>query len=148
MVSPDDDFVHVAKLLVTDMLPRSVYVVDDKDRLLGTISYRRFSKRLLEYLNPALHLSDRPLAVASLLEVFENPGMATARSLMLPNARVLRRGDTLSKAIDALYAEDADELPVVDDDGRLMGVVRTSDLLREWVDDVRTQSGDDTDSWY
>jgi CBS domain-containing protein len=148
VVLADDDFIHVAKLLGTDVLPRSVYVVAEDGRYLGSIGYRQFAKRLLEYLNPALYLADHPSAGIELLRVFEYPGTAKAGSLVRPGAPTLRTSDTLARAMDALHAEEADELPVVDDDGRLVGVVRTSDVIREWVDDELARGGDDTGSWY
>jgi CBS domain-containing protein len=49
----------------------------------------------------------------------------------------------------ALYRDGSDELPVVDDSGRLVGVIRALDILREWAEDaLLMEFGDETESFY
>jgi Mg/Co/Ni transporter MgtE len=49
----------------------------------------------------------------------------------------------------ALYQAKRSEAPVVNDSGQLLGVIRTIDVLREWVEDtLLTQMGDETESLY
>ena len=47
------------------------------------------------------------------------------------------------------YRAKRGEPPVVNDRGQLLGVIRTLDILREWVEDtLLTQMGDETESFY
>lgn len=48
-----------------------------------------------------------------------------------------------------LYRGNVDDLPIVDDNGQLIGVIRALDILREWVEDaLLTELGDETESFY
>jgi predicted transcriptional regulator len=48
----------------------------------------------------------------------------------------------------ALYWADIDELPVINEDEQLLGVIRSLDILREWVEDLLLAQGDETGSFY
>jgi hypothetical protein len=49
----------------------------------------------------------------------------------------------------ALYQAKRDEAPVVNGAGQLLGVIRTVDVLREWIEGaLLTQMGDETESFY
>lgn len=54
----------------------------------------------------------------------------TARDLMRPPAGHLRGGSPMRDALSQMLALDVHGLPVVDDDGRLLGVVTISDVLK------------------
>jgi CBS domain-containing protein len=71
------------------------------------------------------------------------PEYATAGDIMRDQFKALRDTDALSVAIDAFCANNADELPVVDKDGDLVGVVGEAELLRiclpeyiTWTEDL------------
>ena len=71
------------------------------------------------------------------------PEYISAGDIMHRDVRALRDSDSLSQAIDTFCQYDVDELPVVDKDGDLVGVVSEDELLRiclpeyvTWVDDL------------
>lgn len=71
------------------------------------------------------------------------PRYLTAADIMMREYKALRYGDTLQTCINALISEHTSELPVVDSDGQLKGVVRADNLLRAcipehilWMDDI------------
>jgi CBS domain-containing protein len=73
----------------------------------------------------------------------ELPAYISAGDIMHRELRVLLDTDSLSRAIDAFCQYDLDELPVIDKDGDLVGVVSEDELLRiclpeyvTWVDDL------------
>jgi hypothetical protein len=46
------------------------------------------------------------------------------------------------------YFQPKDELPVINEDEELLGVIRSLDILREWVEDLLLAQGDETGSFY
>ncbi len=58
------------------------------------------------------------------------PGYLRARNVMNPAPVALKEGDTLAAAIDAFCRNRVADLPVVDEEGDLRGVVSVEDLLR------------------
>jgi CBS domain-containing protein len=63
--------------------------------------------------------------------------------------RALAEQTTVSAAMNELYRAQLDELPVVNDCGQLVGVIRALDILREWTEDtLLTKLGDETESFF
>jgi L-aspartate semialdehyde sulfurtransferase len=54
-----------------------------------------------------------------------------ARDLMTRSPAVIYQDTTTAEMIDIMYRKRIDMLPVVEDDGRLIGVVSRQDILRE-----------------
>jgi predicted transcriptional regulator len=145
-----DDALHVAKLAVNSPLPRAVYVVDENGRLLGTITDAHLAREVFQRLDPNLAFdADRPRSVAPVLQPAEEASLLRADSLAELGVRSLRDQDTLSQAMRVMYRSSMDELPVVNADGKLVGVVRALDILREWLEDILlVRLGDETESFY
>lgn len=145
----DDDLLHVVKLAVAVGLARAVYVVDDDDRYLGVISDERLMRRVFEHLDPSLYVSEHGRATTGLINLGQSVMGLTAGALMETGPRPLRDGETVSAAMRALHHARRDELPVINDAGKLLGVIRAVDILREWVEDtLLTAMGDETESFY
>jgi len=97
--------------VVRHFLQREVtgaYVVDANTRLIGVI---------------VIHDIQDP-------EVNELGPLVVARDIADPNVQSLRRDHTLAQCMDRFILSEHDELPVVDADGRLTGVVSRRDVLR------------------
>jgi CBS-domain-containing membrane protein len=151
VVRAGDDALHVAKLAVAAAVPRAVYVVDAGERLVGEITDRRRARAVFAHLDPGLTLSGPTGGTAVLQHLKENAARLTAGALMEARAQssILRDDSTLADATRTLYRMNADELPVVDRAGVLIGVVRALDVVREWVEDtLLVHLGDETESFY
>jgi CBS domain-containing protein len=149
VVRAGDDALHVAKLAVNAPLPRSVYVVDENDGLLGTIYDGDLARRIFERIEPSYYLETHPFPGTHLLMLTESATIMKADSLMTTNPATISEEETLNSAMHALYRDGSDELPVVDDSGRLVGVIRALDILREWAEDaLLMEFGDETGSFY
>jgi CBS domain-containing protein len=149
MVRAGDDALHVAKLAVNAPLPRAVYVVDDRDRLLGTINDGDLARRIFERIDPSVYLENHCHPGTHLLQLTEGATSITASSLMTDRPLTILNQETLNTAMRELYKGDADELPVIDDNGHLVGVIRALDILREWAEDaLLLEFGDETESFY
>lgn len=65
------------------------------------------------------------------IEEGKNLDNMSARDLMTRSPAVIQQDTTTSEMIDIMYRKRIDMLPVVEDDGRLIGVVSRQDILRE-----------------
>src|SRR5262249_52755312 len=149
VVRPGDDLLHVAKLAVATALGGAVYVVDEDERYLGAVSNDRLAQRVFEQLDPSLFVDEHARATTGLLSLGRSVAGLPARSLIEADPRPLSGRETVAGAMRALYQAKRAELPVVNDAERLLGVIRTLDILREWVEDtLLTQMGDETESFY
>jgi len=149
VVRAGDDLLHVAKLAAATAVGGAVYVVDDEDRYLGAVSNGRLARRVFEQLDPSLFACARASATTGLSNLSRSVTELPAHSLMETEPRPLRGRETIADAIRALYQAKRDEAPVVNDAGQLLGVIRTPDVLREWIEDtLLTQMGDETESFY
>ncbi len=102
-----DSLVDVAKLRIES--GRKLLVALEGDKLKGLIADQEFldvSRRIKEFEN----YSTRNLASTDLIEVFEEDPIDKARNLMLD--------------------KDISRLPVLDSEGKLTGIIRSTDLLK------------------
>ncbi|HET7285035.1 MAG TPA: CBS domain-containing protein, partial [Nitrososphaeraceae archaeon] len=65
--------------------------------------------------------------------ISEDKGLDTmsAKEVMTSNPAVVNQDATVDEIIDILYRKRIDMLPVVEEDGRLIGVVSRQDILME-----------------
>ncbi|GAA2632408.1 CBS domain-containing protein [Streptomyces vastus] len=127
-VRQDATFTEIAKLLAEHGIT-AVPVVDDTDRPLGVVSEADLLRKEASRLDPAgllpsLHpeSAERPKADAT-----------TAEGLMTSPAVVARPEWTVVEAAQAMERSRVKRLPVVDESGRLIGVVSRADLLRVFL---------------
>jgi CBS domain-containing protein len=127
-VGPDTPFKEIAQLLAAHDIT-SVAVVDDQDRPLGVVSEADLLRHEVAGddpagLMPAPHMSahDRERARAT-----------TARGLMSSPAVCARPEWTVVEAARVMEQHRFKRLLVVDEAGRLIGIVSRSDLLRVFL---------------
>lgn len=122
--SPDDSIEDLLKKLSEDLRIRNVYVIDDKSKLVGAVRMNM----TLEYLFP----------LAALIEKGTDfregwvPNLsisATVADIMNPRPRFVTENQTLSEIAMMLLREKVTELPVVDDNGTLIGQVNTTEII-------------------
>lgn len=83
---------------------------------------------------PIVDSQHRPIGIVTKLDLVEcrEADRKTARDVMMPHAMALKTGDTLARAATLMSREGFHHLLVVDDAGKLCGVVSTFDVTR-WV---------------
>jgi CBS domain-containing protein len=148
VVRAGDDVLHVAKLAVASPFPRTIYVVDEEGRYLGAITESRLAKEVFVCLDPGLYVAEHARATTRLLHLGKDVTNSPAHSLIEIKHQPLRGRQTIADAMGALYRAGSDELPVVNEDRQLLGVIRSLDILREWVEDLLLAHGDETGSFY
>ncbi len=122
---PDMTYRQVADLLVSHLVS-AVPVVDDGDRVLGMIS----EADLLPKIEYADRLPHHPLAVRRTSHLRRQTSGDTARDAMTTPAITVGQDATLATVARRLDAARVKRLPVVDDSGRLVGIVSRRDLVR------------------
>jgi len=84
-----------------------------------------------------------PEAVWEFFDKGALPDFVTAADMMRTKFVALRHTDTLARAIDAFVQHDLEEIPVLDDDGDLVGIVAEEEILKLclpeyllWIEDL------------
>lgn len=130
-VKKDASFDEIAKAMIANPRLKSVYVVDDKLQLIGKITLKILIKH--EFMD----LIPRGLSYFGALEFVGNK---TAEDLMLKPIYV-KDEDTLKKAFVEMYENDLDELPVVDENLRLIGNIDMLELLTMLIEKKEQKAG-------
>ncbi|MEU6239323.1 CBS domain-containing protein [Kitasatospora sp. NPDC047058] len=127
-VGPDTGFKEIARLLAEHDIS-SVPVLDDQDRPLGLVS----EGDLL--LNEAAQEDPAGLLITPRLSSHERARSraTTARGLMTSPAVCARPEWTVVEAARLMQRKRLRRLPVVDEAGRLVGIVSRGDLLRVYL---------------
>lgn len=122
--------------MIEDLRTRQVYVVDDENRLLGEVRMNS----VVEYLFPynAVIEHSKSLYDAYIPKV----GAQTAADLMIsPSLRVTEE-TTLGEMARLMIKEGINELPVVDEQERLIGQVNTYETIKAYLGIEQRSSAD------
>jgi len=124
-VHTDTAFKEIARRLA-DRRITAVPVVDEQTRVVGVVSEADLlhKESRLEPQQPSV-FADRQEARAQ-----EKGDAVTAEGLMTSPAVTVGPGDDVVRAARLMADHKVKRLPVVDEDGRLLGIVSRSDLLR------------------
>ena len=111
---PGDHYRKVVEAFLSGRRQR-LFVVGDDRRLLGAIS-----------LHDIKHVLEHPEALTAVV----------AHDLMVPVTTVVRKDERLHRATQLFASSEYERLPVVDDEGRLLGVLAKRDLLAVYAQEV------------
>jgi chloride channel protein, CIC family len=111
---PGDDYRKVVETFLSGRRQR-LFVVGDDRRLLGAIS-----------LHDIKHVLEHP----------EEMTAVVAHDLMVPVGTVVSKDERLHRATQLFAQSDYERLPVVDADGRLLGVLSKRDLMAVYAQEV------------
>jgi len=121
----DDNLLEVAEKIIEDPKTRSVYILDDRERLVGIIPVIELVQYLYCKYIPEEYISYHfPLKLS---------GEPKARDIMLPPVYV-RDDDTLEVAFKKMFKNSLEELPVVDENMHVIGDLNILELIRAWVE--------------
>jgi len=109
----------IAKMLIANPRLKSVYVVDNTLKLVGRVTLKRLIKHEFKNLLPSAFEQFNALDFI---------GDKTAEALMVSPVYIKDK-DTLKTAFVKMYQSDLDELPVVDMNLHLIGVIDLLELL-------------------
>ena len=119
----EDDTLFTARDLMAEHQIRHLPVVAGSDQLIGIITDRGI-RSALPY--------DLYRGVASEAEK-EKVAALKIKDVMTPNPKTISPLDTIQDALLKIQKEKVGAFPVVDDDGRLKGIISVRDLLRAFT---------------
>jgi CBS domain-containing protein len=138
LVSPYPTFINkdattddVAKIMIGNHGLKTVYVLDNELKLLGAIKLKNIIRQEFSDLLP------NNFEYFGALDFI---GRTTANDLMEPLVYV-KEDDTLTTAFVKMYENDLDELPVVDNNLKLIGNIDLLELLTILIEKKEQQSG-------
>lgn len=109
-------------------------VLDDEGNLVGVFSESDVLK-LIEshpFITPFLELlEDNPDDVRDAMRIASEK---TVGEVMSKHPVTVRQDDSLSEAAALMWGKNINRLPVVDDNGSLVGIIARADLLKAFVD--------------
>jgi two-component system sensor histidine kinase KdpD len=146
LVGLKDNVLEAARVAVTFPIPRTIYVVNEAGELQGMISADRLASAVFDLIDSSHSPTFRrsPLLKHA---VVKQASAITAESLMTTVPVTISDDKNLSEAMRILYLSQLDQIPVLNEKKEIVGVIRTLDIIREWVEDtLQTQLGDETQS--
>jgi CBS domain-containing protein len=123
VVSTDATLRDIAQKLTEDRETREVYVVDGDEQFVGVITLRRLARLVFAH-----GLPSRPTAT----ELLEMISVRDAGDIALKKSAYVGLGDDLEQVIEVMFRFDINEIPVVDDDRRIVGCLNMLAILAAW----------------
>jgi len=124
-VSVDTPLEQAMRRLLKESNGRDLYVVNKEGTIAGRLSHEMLARRML-----AEH---RPRTTRR--EIFERITHAPANELMNQHFVTAHCGEDLDEVLARMIDHRIEDLPVVDDDGGILGVVNMTDVLRVFSDE-------------
>ena len=121
----------IAKMLIANPRLKSVYVTDNRLKLIGRVTLKNLIKHEFKNLIPNTF---------EYFNALDFIGDKTAEDLMTSPVYV-EDNDTLKTAFVKMYDMDLDELPVVDNNLNLIGVIDLLELLTILIEKKEKQAG-------
>ncbi len=130
VVLEDDDIKDVITIFIDNPVIRAVYVVDKKDNLVGIITIQDILKRIsLDFSSISSLYSDSSFTGYNIALSRKN---TTAGKIMNPEVYYVHDDDPIESAFNLLFQNKAGEIPVVNDNGHLIGDLNIIELLVLW----------------
>ena len=121
----------IAKMLIANPRLKSVYVVDETLKLVGRVTLKKLIRHEFKNLLPNAFEQFNALDFI---------GDQTAEDLMVSPVSI-KDNDTLKTAFVKMYQNELDELPVVDKNLHLIGIIDLLELLTILIEKKEKQAG-------
>jgi CBS domain-containing protein len=125
---PDSSFKQIAQLL-SDNDITAVPVIDDEGRPIGVVSEADLLRKAASLPDP----EGRPVGHRLTLDELARAGAETAEAMMSAPVATARPDWNVVETARTMYRHKVKRLPVVDDAGKLVGIVSRADLLRPFL---------------
>jgi CBS domain-containing protein len=115
----------MAELIVKHPEIHYLCVVDGSDNLMGLISRKRLFKAIF---------SHNVSASSKVTELYSLLTSESAADLLVKHVFTCKESDPLDKVIDLMISHRLDAIPVLNEDGKLEGLVTIERLLSKWLE--------------
>jgi len=129
--APDEPIERLLEAMVADLRTRHVYVVDEDRRLLGVVRMNRVVEFLFPYAVCGEESHDGFARAGDLVDLLE---ARRVREIMNPSPSAVRPTTPLAEVCRILAREQINELPVVDEQNRVVGQVNVYEVIRRYLD--------------
>jgi two-component system, OmpR family, sensor histidine kinase KdpD len=130
-----DNVLEAARVAVTFPIPRTIYVVNEAGELQGMIPADRLASTIFDLIDSSTPetSAQSPFSKHALVK---EASAITAESLMVPVPVTISDDKNLAEAMIALCSSHLDQIPVLNEEKQIVGVIRALDIIREWVEDT------------
>ncbi|SCZ84708.1 CBS domain-containing protein [Nitrosomonas mobilis] len=128
-VTGDCSLKHAARLLLDDPEGRDLFVLDTEGKVRGHLGFWHVATLLLAKLHPTLSLREliERITIGTVADHMDDQVMCAGTDEDIDD--ILYQHDLFQQHLDRRV----EDIPVVDGQHRLLGVIRLSDLLREAI---------------
>ena len=132
IVKPEDNFVDVVRLFSDQPELRGIFVADESCHLLGVITRRDLLDWARIQLGATFHAPDEHWLKED-VRLYELMRASSAMEVARPDSTdaAVRLDDPLAEALRKMLVIDLICLPVIDDDGVIIGDLKITELLRQ-----------------
>jgi len=136
-VAPDTPVTTVVERLINETA-KTLLVVDAAEHLTGIITDGDVLKKI-DLLLPGIHRHLTETELAAELQQLHHLDL-TARDIMTTHPVTVMLGTTIPKVVDLMLERNIKRLPVVNEDGALIGIVSRVDVLRAFAEPLTTEA--------
>lgn len=116
----DSALKEILAIMLEPPFPRDVYVVSDANRLVGHLSLKKIAHQLLPQYQ----------AIHTRRQMMHRITGSTVKELMNAECSYARDSEELEDVFHLLMERDIEELPVIDEQGVLVGIIHLFSVLR------------------
>ena len=124
LVPPDAELITVVKAFVNQPALHHVCVVDAEERLLGLVNRKGLFKSVFSH-----HVAANS-RVSKLLQLHT---AETSGDIMITHIIATREEEKIDTVIPRMIEKNIREVPVLDDDGRVIGFLSLLMLMQQWL---------------
>ena len=129
-VHQNDSIHSVIRKFVENPVIRAVYVIDDEHKLQGIITIREILKRIsVDFYSLSFIYSEPSFTGYNIMGTISQ---SKASDIMNTEIYYVEDNDTIEKAFNIMFQNDAGEIPVVEKDLKLIGDLNVIELLVLW----------------
>lgn len=121
-VSVEATIQAAAERMLQEPCVRDVFVINDEGKVVGHLSHIRLAKNIL--------IEHRP--VHTRRQLMERVAGGNVSELMDPELYFAHADEQLDEVLSRQLSKQLEDMPVIDQDGKLIGAINISDVLREW----------------
>jgi len=125
-IGPDSSMRQLLERIVEDPRTRHAYVIDENNRLIGSIRLNTVLRRLFPMIT-AIPSEGGMLTLLSYLSAEK------VRDLMNTNPSSVREDNTVADAVQLMTQEQVNELPVVNDSGEVVGEINFLEIIAAYL---------------
>ncbi len=129
-ISVDSSLIDILSIMLAPPFSKDIYIVSDNKRLVGHLSLKKIAHQLFP----------KYQAMHTRRQIIHRVTGGTVRDLMNAEFSYAKPHEELEDVFSLLLERDIEELPVIDDNSMLLGVVKFTSVLRYLVDKEKTDA--------